>query len=71
MVSLNLSFGVLLLTFLFLVWSLIWKGFALWRCGRNKQNIWFIVILVVNSLGILEILYLLFFQKNKNKRIKR
>lgn len=72
MVSLNLSFGVLLLIFLFLVWSFIWKGLALWKCGRNKQNIWFIIILVVNTLGILEILYLLFFQKDNNyKKFRR
>jgi hypothetical protein len=49
-----------------LVWSLVWKGFALWQSARNHQKIWFIAFLVINTLGILEILYLLFFRKNKN-----
>jgi hypothetical protein len=49
-----------------LVWSLIWKGFALWYAGRNNQKAWFIVLLILNTAGILEILYLLFFRKNKN-----
>ena len=37
----------------------ILKGFALWRAGRNNHGGWFLALLVVNSLGILEILYLL------------
>lgn len=45
------------------IWSLIWKGFALWRAGRQNQMIWFIVLLIVNTIGILEILYLFIFSK--------
>lgn len=45
------------------IWSLIWKGFALWKSARIKQPVWFIVLLVVNTLGILEILYLFLFSK--------
>lgn len=51
---------------LLLAWALVWKGVAMWRAGRNNQIGWFIVILVVNLFGLLEILYLLFFQKDKN-----
>jgi len=50
-----------------ILWSLIWKGLALWKCGRNKQLAWFIVILVLNTAGILEIIYLLWFQKKRKK----
>jgi len=49
------------------IWDLIWKGIALWKCGRNNQLIWFIVILVCNTVGILPIVYLLFFQKKKKR----
>jgi len=48
-----------------LLWGLFWKGWALWRAAQNKQKIWYIAILVVNLLGILEIVYLLFFQKEE------
>ena len=44
-----------------IVWSLVWKGFALWKAARNKSAGWFIVLLVVNTLGILEILYIFVF----------
>lgn len=56
--------------FIVITWSAIWKGIALWKCGRNNQLIWFVVLLVVNTLGILEIIYLLFFQKGKKTRKK-
>lgn len=46
-----------------LLWSLAWKGVALWRAGRNNQLTWFIVLLVVNTLGILEIIYIFALQK--------
>lgn len=48
-----------------LLWSLVWKGIALWKCGRNNQLVWFIVLLVVNTAGILEIIYLLWFQRKR------
>ena len=47
------------------VWETIWKGIALWKCGRNNQLVWFICILLLNTVGILPIVYLLFFQKKK------
>ncbi|HEV2282926.1 MAG TPA: DUF5652 family protein [bacterium] len=44
-----------------IVWSLIWKGFALWRAARAGQAAWFVVLLFVNTAGLLDIAYLLFF----------
>jgi len=51
---------------LVLLWSLIWKGIALWRASHLEQKYWFGIILVVNTLGLLEIVYLLI-NKNKNR----
>jgi methionyl-tRNA synthetase len=48
-----------------LVWSVIWKGLALWHSARNMQKVWFVVLLVVNTVGILEIIYLLGFKKSR------
>jgi hypothetical protein len=48
------------------LWSFIWKALALYRAGSNRSPVWFIVILLVNTLGVLEILYLLYFGK-KNR----
>jgi hypothetical protein len=47
------------------LWILPWKGVALWKAAQNKEKVWFIVILLVNALAILEILYIFLFQKKK------
>jgi hypothetical protein len=46
-----------------IVWGVFWKGLALWKSGRNNQPKWFLAILVLNTAGILPIIYLKFFQK--------
>lgn len=42
-----------------LVWSVVWKGLALWRAARLKQPGWFIALLIINTASIFEIVYLL------------
>lgn len=48
-----------------LIWSIVWKGIALWKAGRNNQLYWFIAILLINTAGLLEIAYLLWFQRKR------
>ena len=43
-----------------LIWSLVWKGLALWKAAGLRHKYWFVALLLVNALGILEIIYLLF-----------
>lgn len=57
--SYELSTTWTLLLIIGLVWELFWKGWALWRASRRNQPVWFVVLLVLNTLGILPILYLL------------
>ena len=35
------------------------KGFVLWRASKNNHKIWFVAVLFLNTLGIVEIIYLL------------
>ena len=56
--------AVALLTVL-LIWTLVWKGIALWKAAKNSQTAWYVILLAVNTLGILEIVYIFFFSKNK------
>ena len=46
-----------------MLWSLVWKGMALWHAARKGDKVWFVVLLVVNTAGILDILYLYIFSK--------
>ncbi|HQK63686.1 MAG TPA: DUF5652 family protein [Candidatus Staskawiczbacteria bacterium] len=56
------------------IWSIIWKGFALWKAAQDESKAWFIVMLVANTVGILEILYIFVFSKKrgqKNRQLTR
>lgn len=47
-------FGLVLLVVLAL------KGYALWHAARRSEKWWFIALLVINTMGILELVYLIF-----------
>ncbi len=45
------------------VWSIFWKGLALWHAAQRDEPWWFVILLVVNTAGILDIIYLFAFAK--------
>lgn len=52
---------------LIVIWSIAWKAIATWHAARNNQLGWFIALFIINTVGVLEILYLAFFAKRKLK----
>jgi methionyl-tRNA synthetase len=48
-----------------ILWTLPWKGVALWKAARNQSVVWFIAIFILNTLGIVEIIYIFFFSEKK------
>lgn len=48
--------------------DLVLRGVSLWKSARGEQKGWFIALLILNTLGILPIVYLLFFQKKSKKK---
>lgn len=58
----NIPLYVLLIL---IAWSLVWKGLALWKAAQRGEKGWFVALLVVNTVGILEILYLYVFSKKE------
>lgn len=48
-----------------IIWSLAWKGYALWIAARRGQKIWFVLLFIVNTFGIFEILYIYVFCRIK------
>ncbi|MCX6742578.1 MAG: DUF5652 family protein [Candidatus Pacearchaeota archaeon] len=61
----NLPLWVFLLLML---WTVPWKGVALWKSARKRSVVWFTVLLITNTLGILEILYIFIFSKCSEKK---
>jgi len=45
------------------LWTLFWKGRALWKASSNKHLTWFVLLLLVNTVGILEIGYIYYLSK--------
>jgi len=63
--ALSPVFNILIL--LLLAWTFLWKGLGLWNTAKNNQKNWFVAILILNTIGILEIAYLFYFSKNPLK----
>jgi len=64
-------FGIFLFVVL-LIWSFIWKGIALWKAVKNNHKTWYVVLLIINTVGILEIIYLFCCQRKKiEKEVKK
>jgi len=49
------------------IWSLAWKGIALWKAAQLHHLNWFVVILILNTFGILDIIYIYFVARPRKK----
>jgi len=49
--------------YLVVAWSLVWKAIASWKAARNGHLVWFVLFWVLNTAGILPIVYILFFSE--------
>jgi len=60
-----------------LIWTIIWKAAAAWKAARKGHLFWFVVFFVVNTVGVLPIIYIFFFQnfkaskKGKKKMVRK
>lgn len=52
-----------------LMWSIFWKGAALWHAARKNESAWFVILLIFNTLGILELFYLYGVSKVKSDKL--
>ncbi len=56
------GFGPFELTLILIVlWTIPWKGIALWKSAQRGDKWWFIALLLINTVGLLEILYIFVF----------
>ena len=65
----------LLLALVVMVAVIALKGYALWHAARRSEKWWFIALLLINTVGILELVYLYFivgkWQKFKDNGIPK
>jgi len=53
------------------IWEAVWKLIAMWKAAHKDSVVWFIVLAIFNTVGILPILYIYFFSEMGNKKRKR
>ncbi len=66
--QLGVSLWLLIVIF---IWSSVWKFLALWKSARKNHLIWFVVFALVNTIGILEILYIYIFSEKPDESLKK
>ena len=51
------------------LWTLPWKGVALYKAAQNSQKGWFVALLILNTFALLEIVYIFGFSKKKEQSL--
>lgn len=52
-------FGIdLKILLIILIVDIILKGLAMWKASEKREKVWFWILLVTNTLGILPVIYL-------------
>ena len=54
-----------------IIWETVWKLIALWKAGRNNHLAWFICIALINTIGILPIVYILIHRDKPTDQIEK
>jgi len=59
----EMIFSLLPFLILLAIWKIVWKLLALWKAGLNNHLAWFICLALINTAGILPIVYILTYKK--------
>lgn len=69
MVDPSLPLWLVPLIFVLAIWTLFWKGTALWHAARKNHGAWFVILLLFNTVGILDMIYLFGIEKVKTDKL--
>jgi hypothetical protein len=62
------DFNVWLLALI--LWTIPWKAYAVWIAAKADHKKWFVVLLFINTVGILEIFYIFKIAKKTTAEVK-
>jgi len=65
----NMPYWFVPMIMILAIWTLFWKGLSTWHAARRKEGVWFVILLIFNTLGILDIIYLFGFAKIKTDNL--
>jgi len=63
----SIPFNVLIILIAVAIWTIPWKGVALWKAAKNNSKGWFFLLLILNTFAVLEILYIFIFSKKRDR----
>jgi len=64
------AFGALLAVVLVL-WTITWKAYGAWTAAKHNHKKWFVAMIILNTLGILEIYYIFRVAKKSWAEVKK
>jgi hypothetical protein len=53
------------------LWTIPWKVYAAWTAAKRGDKKWFVVLLILNTVGILEIFYIFKIAKKSWVEVKK
>lgn len=65
------SFSFLPLILPLALWAIFWKVYGVWVAAKNGHKKWFVALLVLNTFGILEIIYIFNVANKKWSDVRR
>jgi len=65
----NMPTWVMCIIMVAVVWTVFWKALSLWHAAKKGRKGWFILLLLINSLGALDAFYLFYVEKIKTKKL--
>ncbi len=61
---------VVILILILMIWTFVWKVYAVWISVKHDHKKWFIALLILNTVGILEIFYIFKIAKKSWAEVK-
>lgn len=53
------------------IWSVLWKCYSVWHAAKNGHKKWFIALVILNTIGILDMIYVFRILKKDFKTVKK
>jgi hypothetical protein len=60
-----------LLLIILVIWTIPWKIYALWLAVKHNHKGWFVALVILNTLSILEIIYVFYVAKKSWDDVKK
>jgi hypothetical protein len=67
----NMGTLELIFIIIFTIWTILWKVYSVWTAAKNGHKRWFIALLLLNTIGILDMIYIFKVVKKDVKTVKK